>query len=160
SSFVKSAVMPCATPPAALISPATRFTPAASTSTTATCAPSRAKRNAPARPMPEAAAVTIPIFPARRIGKSSDERLSAILPPVKDHRHPPHSASQTRTPGRHRVEVHRQRDGGVVAHEDDHVGHALVPERLHRPVVQALRDQPAAGQRRRDLVDRLLPHVA
>ncbi len=67
SSFVRSATMPCAVPPAARISPVTRSTPAASTSTTATCAPSRAKRTAPARPMPEAAAVTIPILPASRI---------------------------------------------------------------------------------------------
>ena len=35
--------------------------------TTAPAAPSRAKRSAPARPMPDAAAVTIPIFPASRI---------------------------------------------------------------------------------------------
>src|SRR6185503_18167825 len=67
SSFVRSATIPCAVPPAALISPTTRSTPGASTSTTATWAPSRAKRSAPARPMPEAAAVTIPIFPASRM---------------------------------------------------------------------------------------------
>ena len=67
SSFVRSATMPCAVPPAAVISRTTLSTPAASTSTTATCAPSRAKRTAPARPMPDAAAVTIPIFPLRRI---------------------------------------------------------------------------------------------
>src|SRR5262249_56366391 len=53
--------------PAGAISFATRCTPAASTSTTATCAPSFANLRAPARPMPEAAAVTIPIFPLRRI---------------------------------------------------------------------------------------------
>src|SRR5205823_10287186 len=45
----------------------TRCTPMASTSTTATCAPSRATRSAPARPMPEAEAVTIPILPASRM---------------------------------------------------------------------------------------------
>src|SRR6266508_2422955 len=79
SSFVRSAGIPNALPPAAVISLTTRCTPAASTSTTATCAPSRAKRRAPARPIPEAAAVTIPIFPARRMAWSSrSERLSAI----------------------------------------------------------------------------------
>src|SRR5262245_12080424 len=74
SSFVRSATMPWAVPPAAAISFTTRSTPAASTSTTATCAPSRAKRRAPARPMPEAAAVTIPIFPAKRMAWSSRGR--------------------------------------------------------------------------------------
>ena len=74
SSRVRSAGMPKAVPPAEVISPTTRCTPAASTSTTATCAPSRAKRRAPARPMPEAAAVTIPIFPARRISGDSIPR--------------------------------------------------------------------------------------
>ncbi len=67
SSFVRSATIPCAVPPAFAISLTTRWTPAASTSTTATWAPSAAKRSAPARPMPEAAAVTIPIFPASRM---------------------------------------------------------------------------------------------
>src|SRR5262245_29616425 len=71
SSFVRSAGMPWAVPPAAVISFTTRSTPAASMSITATCAPSRAKRRAPARPMPEAAAVTIPIFPARRMAGPS-----------------------------------------------------------------------------------------
>src|SRR5438132_4179954 len=73
SSFVRSAAMPCAVPPAAVISSTTRCAPAASTSTTSTCAPSRAKRRAPARPMPEAAAVTIPIFPARRIASGASD---------------------------------------------------------------------------------------
>ncbi len=67
SSFVRSATIPCAMPPAFAISLTTPWTPAASTSTTATWAPSAAKRSAPARPMPEAAAVTIPIFPASRM---------------------------------------------------------------------------------------------
>src|SRR3546814_14235285 len=45
----------------------TASTPAASRSTTATAAPSRANRNAPARPMPDAAAVTMPILSSRRM---------------------------------------------------------------------------------------------
>ena len=45
----------------------TASTLAPSTSTTATLAPSRAKRIAPARPMPEPAAVTMPILPSSRI---------------------------------------------------------------------------------------------
>src|SRR5271157_684506 len=36
-------------------------------STTPTAAPSRTKRSAPARPIPEAAAVTIPILPSSRM---------------------------------------------------------------------------------------------
>src|SRR5215468_3273498 len=72
SSLVRLATMPCAVPPAAAISATTRCTPAASTSTTATCAPSFANLSAPALPMPEAAAVTIPIFPLRRIDPPLD----------------------------------------------------------------------------------------
>src|ERR1700733_121073 len=67
ASSVRSPAMPIALPPAWVISPTTASTPARSRSTTATDAPSRAKRNAPARPMPEAAAVTMPIFPSRRM---------------------------------------------------------------------------------------------
>src|SRR5262249_41522017 len=107
-----------ATPPAAVISPTTRFTPAPSTSTTATCAPSRAKRSAPARPMPEAAAVTIPIFPAIRIGspppenghdptietamKSLESRLSGKHVHVGHHRDHRGSAGDLDRPVRHR----------------------------------------------------------
>ena len=57
-----------ALPPAAVISVMTASTPAWSMSTTPTAAPSRAKRKAPARPIPEAAAVTMPILPSSRIG--------------------------------------------------------------------------------------------
>jgi hypothetical protein len=55
---------------ARVIWPTTASTPAASRSTTATDAPSLAKRNAPARPMPDAAAVTMPILFARRMVSS------------------------------------------------------------------------------------------
>ena len=79
SSFDRSPTIPWAVPPTAVISPTTRWTPGASTSTTATCAPSRAKRKAPARPIPEAAAVTIPIFPARRIDHPPGGNLGRIL---------------------------------------------------------------------------------
>jgi len=56
-----------ARPPAAAISRTTAATPPSSMSATPTAAPSLAKRSAPARPMPDAAAVTMPIFPCNRI---------------------------------------------------------------------------------------------
>src|SRR5215470_12603374 len=77
SSLVRSATIPWAVPPDAAISFTTRCTPAASTSTTATCAPSFANLRAPARPIPEAAAVTIPIFPLRRIDPPLDPSVRA-----------------------------------------------------------------------------------
>src|SRR5262245_43302175 len=58
--------MPLALPPAAMSSSTTAFAPASSISTTPTLAPSRAKRRAPARPMPDAAAVTMPTLPSSR----------------------------------------------------------------------------------------------
>src|SRR5262245_23258936 len=67
SSSRRSATMPLALPPPATISFTTAATLAASTSTTPTLAPSRAKRTAPARPMPEPAAVTIPILSFSRM---------------------------------------------------------------------------------------------
>src|SRR5581483_4608563 len=95
SSFVRSATIGWARPPAALISPTTRSTPAASMSTTPTAAPSLAKRTAPARPMPEAAAVTMPILPCMRMVAPPDARVSLrsserpvddVLAPVRWHR--------------------------------------------------------------------------
>src|SRR5947207_5988482 len=90
---------PRAVRPAAVTSPNTRWTPAASTSTPATCAPSRAKRTAPARPMPEAAAVTIPIFPARRMGS----RVPAELLRLADGPLGDHDVHQCRAAERHRL---------------------------------------------------------
>src|SRR5713226_6709029 len=69
------------------------------------------------------------------------------------------SADQTGASGRHGIEVHRERDGRVVTDQNNHVGDALMPERLDGAVIQALRDQPTAGQRLRHLVDHLLPRV-
>ena len=57
------------------------------------------------------------------------------------------------------VEVHRQADGGVIAHQHDHVGDAVVAEAVHGPVVERLRNQAGAGERGGDLIDQLLAFV-
>src|SRR5438309_3541364 len=62
--FDTSRIQPCAAPPAAVISSTTVCTRSAPRSTTATLAPSSAKRCAVARPMPLAAPVTIATRPA------------------------------------------------------------------------------------------------
>src|SRR5262249_10324102 len=70
-----------ARPPAPAISATTASTPARSMSTTPTAAPSLAKRSAPARPMPEAAAVTMPILFCKRTGVPP---CYAASPPPQD----------------------------------------------------------------------------
>ena len=42
---------------------------------------------------------------------------------------------------RHRIEIHRQRYARIIAHQHDHVGDALVPQHLHRAIVQPLRHE-------------------
>ena len=64
ASSATSATWPTARPPAASISFATASAPAPFTSATTTAAPSRASSSAVARPMPDAAPVTIATLPA------------------------------------------------------------------------------------------------
>src|SRR2546426_5419292 len=136
SSLVRSAAIPSAAPPAAVISLTTRCTPAASTSTTATCAPSRAKRRAPARPMPEAAAVTIPIFPDRRIDRppgsvGAKQRVGAdsIPLPGSEQSAPELVGGREIAVGGEADEEQRAERGGRREHEhDDH----LVADRHER----------------------------
>src|SRR5690606_12730472 len=66
ASEVTFAVTGSACPPAVVISVVTDSAAAGSRSTTATAAPSAAKRSAEARPSPEPAPVTRAILPARR----------------------------------------------------------------------------------------------
>ena len=70
SSFVRSATIPIALPPASFISFTTASTASELMSTTPTDAPSWANLIAPAFPMPDPAAVTNPIFPCIRILQS------------------------------------------------------------------------------------------
>src|SRR5262245_13333109 len=67
ASFVKSHGMPWARPPALVISSTVSLMRPRSMSATATAAPSRANRTAPARPMPDADAVISAILPLRRM---------------------------------------------------------------------------------------------
>ena len=71
SSLVRSPASAIALPPLSVICRTTALAASPFRSTTPTAAPSWAKRSAPARPMPEPAAVTIPILFARRMLVSS-----------------------------------------------------------------------------------------
>ena len=58
------------------------------------------------------------------------------------------SAGQAGASGRHSIEVHRQRDSGVVAHQDDHIGDALMPEMVAKssmtPILERIEETSAA----------------
>src|SRR3954452_11290550 len=64
-----------------------------------------------------------------------------------------------RCAGRDVVEGERYRDAGVMAQQRDHIGNADMTQRLHRTVVEPLRDPARVRQAHRYLVDDLLAPV-